>query len=164
MATLIEILKQNEQENKEKKDIASKLASLLETEEITKVLAKTIVASKENNDIEAWDQVDNDCISLRVINSRIISFTVKEMNEGNTPPIELLDARFKIFSNDKIGENEKSQLMEFMLKDISVEVYNYNSVRLSSDKALYYLKKVIGVEDKKMQEKETLYWDSNTTT
>lgn len=47
MATLIEILKQNEQENKEKKDIASKLASLLETEEITKVLAKTIVASKE---------------------------------------------------------------------------------------------------------------------
>ena len=42
MATLIEILKQNEQENKEKKDIASKLASLLETEEITKVLAKTI--------------------------------------------------------------------------------------------------------------------------
>ena len=29
MATLIEILKQSEQENKEKKDIASKLASLL---------------------------------------------------------------------------------------------------------------------------------------
>lgn len=101
MATLIEILKQNEQENKEKKDIASKLASLLETEEITKVLAKTIVASKENNDIEAWIQVDNDCISLRVINSRIISFIVREMKEGNTPPIELLVARFKIFGGDK---------------------------------------------------------------
>ena len=147
MTTLVEVLKQNEQENKEKKDIASKLAWFLKTEKITKVLAETIVASKGNNDIEAWDQVDNDCISLRVINSRIISFTVKEMNEGNTPPIELLDARFKIFGSDKIGENDKSQLMELMLKDIYVEVFNYNSIRLSSDKALYYLNKVIGVEN-----------------
>lgn len=147
MTTLVEVLKQNEQENKEKKDIASKLASFLKTEKITKVLAETIVASKENNDIEVWDQVDHDCISLRVINSRIISFTVKEMNEGNTPPIELLDARFKIFGSDKIGENDKSQLMELMLENIYVKVSNYNSVRLSYDKALYYLKKVIGIED-----------------
>lgn len=119
----------------------------MKTEKITKVLDETIVASKENNDIEAWDQVDNDCISLRVINSRIISFTVKEMNEGNTPPIELLDARFKIFGSDKIGGNDKSQLMELMLKDIYVEVFNYNSIKLSPDKALYYLNKVIGVEN-----------------
>lgn len=147
MTTLVEILKQNEQENKEKEDIASKLASFLETEEITKVLTETIVASKKNNDIEVCVQVDNNYISLRVINSKIISFTAKEMNKGNTPPIELLDARFKISGSDKIGENDKSQLMEFILRDIYVEVYNYNSVRLSSDKALYYLKKVIGVED-----------------
>lgn len=147
MTTLVEVLKQNEQENKEKKDIASKLASFLKTEKIIKVLAETILASKGNNDIEVWDQVDNDCISLRVINSRIISFTVKEMNEGNTPPIELLDVRFKVFGSDKIGENDKSQLMELMLKDIYVEVFNYNSIRLSSDKALYYLNKVIGVEN-----------------
>lgn len=147
MTTLVEVLKQNEQENKEKEDIASKLASFLETEEITKVLTETIVASKKNNDIEVCVQVDNDYISLRVINSKIISFTAKEMNKGNTPPIELLDARFKIYGSDKIGENDKSQLMEFILRDICVEVYNYNSVRLSSDKALYYLKKVIGVED-----------------
>lgn len=147
MTTLVEVLKQNEQENKEKKDIASKLASFLKTEKITKVLAETILASKGNNDIEAWDQVDNDCISLRAINSRIISFTVKEMNEGNTPPIELLDARFKVSGSDKIGENDKYQLMELMLKDIYVEVFNYNSIRLSSDKALYYLNKVIGVEN-----------------
>lgn len=147
MTTLVEVLKQNEQENKEKEDIASKLASFLETEEITKVLTETIVASKKNNDIEVCVQVDNDYISLRVINSKIISFTAKEMNKGNTPPIELLDARFKFSGSDKIGENDKSQLMEFILRDICVEVYNYNSVRLSSDKALYYLKKVIGVED-----------------
>ena len=147
MTTLVEVLKQNEQENKEKKDIASKLASFLKTEKIIKVLAETILASKGNNDIEVWDQVDNDCISLRVINSRIISFTVKEMNEGNTPPIELLDVRFKVFGSDKIGENDKSQLMKLMLKDIYVEVFNYNSIRLSSDKALYYLNKVIGVEN-----------------
>lgn len=147
MTTLVEVLKQNEQENKEKEDIASKLASFLETGEITKVLTETIVASKKNNDIEVCVQVDNDYISLRVINSKIISFTAKEMNEGNTPPIELLNARFKISGSDKIGENDKSQLMEFMLRDICVEVYNYNSVRLSSDKALYYLKKVIGVKD-----------------
>lgn len=147
MTTLVEVLKQNEQENKEKKDIASKLASFLKTEKIIKVLAETILASKGNNDIEVWDQVDNDCISLRVINSRIISFTVKEMNEGNTPPIELLDVRFKVFGSDKIGENDKSQLMELMLKDIYVKVFNYNSIRLSSDKALYYLNKVIGVEN-----------------
>lgn len=147
MTTLVKVLKQNEQENKEKEDIASKLASFLETEEITKVLTETIVASKKNNDIEVCVQVDNDYISLRVINSKIISFTAKEMNEGNTPPIELLNARFKISGSDKIGENDKSQLMEFMLRDICVEVYIYNSVRLSSDKALYYLKKVIGVKD-----------------
>ena len=53
MTTLVEVLKQNEQENKEKQDIASKLASFLETEKITKVLAESIVASKGNNDIEA---------------------------------------------------------------------------------------------------------------
>lgn len=34
-----------------------------------------------------------------------------------------------------------------MLRGLYVEVSNYNSIRLSSDKALYYLKKVIGVED-----------------
>lgn len=85
MTTLVEILKQNKQYDKEKKDIASKLASFLETEKITKVLTETIEASTRNNTIEACVQVDNDYISLRVINSRTISFTVKEITEGNAP-------------------------------------------------------------------------------
>lgn len=48
MTTLVEILKQNKQYDKEKKDIASKLASFLETEKITKVLTETIEASTRN--------------------------------------------------------------------------------------------------------------------
>ena len=125
MTTLVEILKQNKQYDKEKKDIASKLASFLETEKITKVLTETIEASTRNNTIEACVQVDNDYISLRVINSRTISFTVKE-----------------------IEENDESRFMEFTIKGLYVEIYNYNSIRLNSDKALYYLGKVIGVETK----------------
>lgn len=148
MTTLVEILKQNKQYDKEKKDIASKLASFLETEKITKVLTETIEASTRNNTIEACVQVDNDYISLRVINSRTISFTVKEITEGNAPFIDLLDAKFRIFSSDKIEENDESRFMEFTLKGLYVEIYNYNSIRLNSDKALYYLGKVIGVETK----------------
>lgn len=147
MTTLVEILKQNKQYDKEKKDIASKLASFLETEKITKVLTETIEASTRNNTIEACVQVDNDYISLRVINYRAISFTVKEITEGNAPFIDLLDAKFRIFGSDKVEENDESRLNEFMLRGLYVEVSNYNSIRLSSDKALYYLKKVIGVED-----------------
>jgi hypothetical protein len=148
MTTLVEILKQNKQYDKEKKDIASKLASFLETEKITKVLTETIEASTRNNTIEACVQVDNDYISLRVINSRAISFTVKEITEGNAPFIDLLDAKFRIFSSDKVEENDESRFMEFTLKGLYVEIYNYNSIRLNSDKALYYLEKVIGVETK----------------
>lgn len=148
MTTLVEILKQNKQYDKEKKDIASKLASFLETEKITKVLTETIEASTRNNTIEACVQVDNDYISLRVINSRAISFTVKEITEGNAPFIDLLDAKFRIFSSDKVEENDESRFMEFTLKGLYVEIYNYNSIRLNSDKTLYYLEKVIGVETK----------------
>lgn len=148
MTTLVEILKQNKQYDKEKKDIASKLASFLETEKITKVLTETIEASTRNNTIEACVQVDNDYISLRVINSRTISFTVKEITEGNAPFIDLLDAKFRIFSSDKVEENDESRFMEFTIKGLYVEIYNYNSIRLNSDKALYYLEKVIGVETK----------------
>ena len=148
MTTLVEILKQNKQYDKEKKDIASKLASFLETEKITKVLTETIEASTRNNTIEACVQVDNDYISLRVINSRTISFTVKEITEGNAPFIDLLDAKFRIFSSDKIEENDESRFMEFTIKGLYVEIFNYNSIRLNSDKALYYLGKVIGVETK----------------
>jgi hypothetical protein len=148
MTTLVEILKQNKQYDKEKKDIASKLASFLETEKITKVLTETIEASTRNNTIEACVQVDNDYISLRVINSRTISFTVKEITEGNAPFIDLLDAKFRIFSSDKVEENDESRFMEFTIKGLYVEIYNYNSIRLNSDKALYYLGKVIGVETK----------------
>ena len=148
MTTLVEILKQNKQYDKEKKDIASKLASFLETEKITKVLTETIEASTRNNTIEACVQVDNDYISLRVINSRAISFTVKEITEGNAPFIDLLDAKFRIFSSDKVEENYESRFMEFTIKGLYVEIYNYNSIRLNSDKALYYLGKVIGVETK----------------
>ena len=148
MTTLVEILKQNKQYDKEKKDIASKLASFLETEKITKVLTETIEASTRNNTIEACVQVDNDYISLRVINSRTISFTVKEITEGNAPFIDLLDAKFRIFSSDKIEENDESRFMEFTIKGLYVEFFNYNSIRLNSDKALYYLGKVIGVETK----------------
>lgn len=148
MTTLVEILKQNKQYDKEKKDIASKLASFLETEKITKVLTETIEASTRNNTIEACVQVDNNYISLRVINSRTISFTVKEITEGNAPFIDLLDAKFRIFSSDKVEENDESRFMEFTIKGLYVEIYNYNSIRLNSDKALYYLGKVIGVETK----------------
>lgn len=148
MTTLVEILKQNKQYDKEKKGIASKLASFLETEKITKVLTETIEASTRNNTIEACVQVDNDYISLRVINSRTISFTVKEITEGNAPFIDLLDAKFRIFSSDKVEENDESRFMEFTIKGLYVEIYNYNSIRLNSDKALYYLEKVIGVETK----------------
>ena len=148
MTTLVEILKQNKQYDKEKKDIASKLASFLETEKITKVLTETIEASTRNNTIEACVQVDNDYISLRVINSKTISFTVKEITEGNAPFIDLLDAKFRIFSSDKVEENDESRFMEFTIKGLYVEIYNYNSIRLNSDKALYYLGKVIGVETK----------------
>ena len=148
MTTLVEILKQNKQYDKEKKDIASKLASFLETEKITKVLTETIEASTRNNTIEACVQVDKDYISLRVINSRTISFTVKEITEGNAPFIDLLDAKFRIFSSDKVEENDESRFMEFTIKGLYVEIYNYNSIRLNSDKALYYLGKVIGVETK----------------
>ena len=148
MTTLVEILKQNKQYDKEKKDIASKLASFLETEKITKVLTETIEASTRNNTIEACVQVDNDYISLRGINSKTISFTVKEITEGNAPFIDLLDAKFRIFSSDKVEENDESRFMEFTIKGLYVEIYNYNSIRLNSDKALYYLEKVIGVETK----------------
>ena len=133
---------------KRKKTSASKLASFLETEKITKVLTETIEASTRNNTIEACVQVDNDYISLRVINSRTISFTVKEITEGNAPFIDLLDAKFRIFSSDKVEENDESRFMEFTIKGLYVEIYNYNSIRLNSDKALYYLGKVIGVETK----------------
>lgn len=146
MTTLVEVLKQNEQKDKEKRDIANKLASFLETEKIIKVMTEAIEASTGSGDVEACVQVDNNYIFLRVINSRVISFTVKEITEGNTPFIELLDARFKFVGSNKIGGTDKPRLIEFALSDIFVEIFNYNS-RLSSDKVLYYLEKVMGIEE-----------------
>ena len=150
MTTLVEILKQNKKEDrvrKEKEDIASQLTLFLETEKITNVLTEAIKALTENDIIEAYVQVDNDHVSLKVINSKNISFTIKQIKEEYIFPIELLDARFEFAESDKIGGLDKSSSLELMPKDIFVEVYKYNGLKLSSDKIFYYLAKVIGVEE-----------------
>lgn len=150
MTTLVEILKQNKKEDrvrKEKEDIASQLTLFLETEKITNVLTEAIKALTENDIIEAYVQVDNDHVSLKVINSKNISFTIKQIKEEYIFPIELLDARFEFAESDKIGGLDKSSSLELMPKDIFVEVYKYNGLKLSSDKMFYYLAKVIGVEE-----------------
>ena len=150
MTTLVEILKQNKKEDrvkKEKKDIASQLTSFLETEKITNVLTEAIKALTENDIIETYVQVDNDHVSLKIINSKNISFTIKQIKEEYIFPIELLDARFEFAESDKIGGLDKSSSLELMSKDIFVEVFKYNGLKLSSDKMFYYLAKVIGVEE-----------------
>lgn len=150
MTTLVEILKQNKKEDrvrKEKEDIASQLTLFLETEKITNVLTEAIKALTENDIIEAYVQVDNDHVSLKVINSKNISFTIKQIKEEYIFPIELLDARFEFAESDKIGGLDKSSSLELMPKDIFVEVSKYNGLKLSSDKMFYYLAKVIGVEE-----------------
>lgn len=150
MTTLVEILKQNKKEDrvrKEKEDIASQLTLFLETEKTTNVLTEAIKALTENDIIEAYVQVDNDNVSLKVINSKNISFTIKQIKEEYIFPIELLDARFEFVESDKIGGLDKSSSLELMPKDIFVEVYKYNGTKLNSDKMFYYLAKVIGVEE-----------------
>lgn len=151
MTTLVEILKQNKKEDrvrKEKEDIASQLALFLETEKIANVLTEAIKSSTENGIIEAYIQVDNDHVSLKVINSKNISFTIKQIKKEYIFPIELLDARFEFAESDKIGSLDKSSLLELIPKDIFVEVSKYNGLKLSPDKMFYYLAKVIGVEEK----------------
>jgi hypothetical protein len=150
MTTLVEILKQNKKEDrvrKEKEDIASQLTLFLETEKITNVLTEAIKALTKNDIIEAYAQVDNDHVSLKVINSKNISFTIKQIKEGYIFPIELLDARFEFAESDKIESLDKSSSLELMPKDIFVEVSKYNGLKLSSDKMFYYLAKLIGVEE-----------------
>lgn len=119
----------------------------MDTEKITNVLTEAIKSLTETDIIEAYVQVDNDHISLKVINSRTISFTIKEIREEDIFPIELLDARFGFAESDKIGDLGKSSSLELTPKDIFVEVYKYNGIRLSTDKMFYYLAKVIGVEE-----------------
>ena len=119
----------------------------MDTEKITNVLTEAIKSLTETDIIEDYVQVDNDHISLKVINSRTISFTIKEIREEDIFPIELLDARFEFAESDKIGDLGKSSSLELTPKDIFVEVYKYNGIRLSTDKMFYYLAKVIGVKE-----------------
>ena len=151
MTTLVELLKINKQEGEINAEITHQMVSFLnKREDVKKALLEAVeyVEYSKDTDFEAGVQLSDKSIFLKAVNSRTFSFIVTEINkENNFIPCGLIDVKIKIESENNIDNDTTPQLLKSKLIDISVEVYSYNSQKLDCDKVLYYLEKVIGVED-----------------
>ena len=74
-------------------------------------------------------ELGNDDVSQGILKSSVATISVE----------------FRMIKNEKEGNVKSDSFCDFELKDSSISLYRYAPGKISSDKALEYFKKVIGV-------------------
>jgi hypothetical protein len=150
-ATLVELLEQEKTNKEVEKAFVSGLFTLINTKEIKEMLSKALESKapfKASLLLDGYNIVLNKNMTM----NELFRFYVAELgNEDfrqdiSTNSVATISVEFRMVRNKKEENVESDAFCDFELKDKkSISLYRYVPGKISSDKALEYFKKVIGV-------------------
>ena len=150
-ATLVELLEQEKTNKEVEKAFVSGLFTLINTKEIKEMLSKALESKapfKASLLLDGYNIV----LDKNMTMNELFRFYVAELgNEDfrqdiSTNSVATISVEFRMVRNKKEENVESDAFCDFELKDKkSISLYRYVPGKISSDKALEYFKKVIGV-------------------
>ena len=149
-ATLVELLEQEKANKEVEKAFVSGLSTLINTKEIKELLNKAL---KSKAPFKASLLLDgyNIVLDKSMTMNDLFCFYVAELGNEDvrqgilTTSVATISVEFRMVKNKKEENVESDAFCDFELKDKSILLYRYVPGKISSDKALEYFKKVIGV-------------------
>ena len=149
-ATLVELLEQEKVNKEVEKTFVSGLSTLINTKEIKEMLSKALESKAP---FEASLLLDgyNIVLSKSMTMNQLFCFYVAELGNDDVgqgilkSSAATISVEFRMVKNKKEENVESDSFCDFELKENSIELYRYVPEKISSDKALEYFKKVIGV-------------------
>lgn len=150
-ATLVELLEQEKANKEVEKAFVSGLSNLVNTKEINEILSKALKSKAPFNASLLLDGY-NIVLDKSMTMIDLFRFYVAELGNDDVSQGILkssaatISVEFKMVKNKKEENVESDSFCDFELKDNkSISLYRYAPGKISSDKALEYFKKVIGV-------------------
>jgi hypothetical protein len=149
-ATLVELLEQEKANKEVEKAFVSGLSTLINTKEIKELLNKAL---KSKAPFKASLLLDgyNIVLDKSMTMNDLFCYYVSELGNDDvrqgilTTSVATISVEFRMVKNKKEENVESDAFCDFELKDKSISLYRYVPGKISSDKALEYFKKVIGV-------------------
>lgn len=150
-ATLVELLEQEKANKEVEKAFVSGLSNLVNTKEINEILSKALESKAPFNASLLLDGY-NIVLDKSMTMIDLFRFYVAELGNDDVSQgilkssVATISVEFKMVKNKKEENVESDSFCDFELKDNkSISLYRYAPGKISSDKALEYFKKVIGV-------------------
>lgn len=150
-ATLVELLEQEKANKEVEKAFVSGLSNLVNTKEINEILSKALESKAPFNASLLLDGY-NIVLDKSMTMIDLFRFYVAELGNDDVSQgilkssVATISVEFKMVKNKKEENVESDSFCDFELKDNnSISLYRYSPGKISSDKALEYFKKVIGV-------------------
>ena len=149
-ATLVELLEQEKVNKEVEKAFVRGLSTLINTKEIKEMLSKALESKAP---FEASLLLDgyNIVLSKSMTMNQLFCFYVAELGNDDVgqgilkSSAATISVEFRMVKNKKEENVESDSFCDFELKENSIELYRYVPGKISSDKALEYFKKIIGV-------------------
>ena len=139
-ATLVELLEQEKANKEVEKAFVSGLSNLVNTKEINDILSKALKSKAPFNASLLLDGY-NIVLDKSMTMIDLFRFYVAELKSS----VATISVEFRMIKNEKEENVKSDSFCDFELKDSSISLYRYAPGKISSDKALEYFKKVIGV-------------------
>ena len=150
-ATLVELLEQEKANKEVEKAFVSGLSNLINTKEIKEMLSKALESKAPFNASLLLDGY-NIVLDKSMTMVDLFRFYVAELGNDDVgqgilkTSAATISVEFRMVKNEKEENAESDSFCNFELKDKkSISLYRYAPGKISSDKALEYFKKVIGV-------------------
>lgn len=150
-ATLIELLEQEKANKEVEKAFVSGLSNLVNTKEINEILSKALESKAPFNASLLLDGY-NIVLDKSMTMVDLFRFYVAELGNDDVSQgilkssVATISVEFRMVKNKQEENVESDSFCNFELKDKkSISLYRYVPGKISSDKALEYFKKVIGV-------------------
>lgn len=149
-ATLVELLEQEKANKEVEKAFVSGLSTLINTKEIREMLSKALESKapfKASLLLDGYNIVLDKSMTM----NELFSFYVAELGNDDVgqgilkTAVATISVEFRMVKNEKQENVKSDSFCDFELKDRSISLYRYAPGKISSDKALEYFKKVIGV-------------------
>lgn len=149
-ATLVELLEQEKANKEVEKAFVSGLSNLVNTKEINEILSKALESKAPFNASLLLDGY-NIVLDKSMTMVDLFHFYVAELGNDDVSQgllkssVATISVEFRMVKNEKEENAKSDSFCDFELKDRSISLYRYAPGKISSDKALEYFKKVIGV-------------------
>lgn len=149
-ATLVELLEQEKANKEVEKAFVSGLSNLVNTKEINEILSKALESKapfKASLLLDGYNIVlDKSMTMVDLFHFYVAELGNDDVSQGLLKSsVATISVEFRMVKNEKEENAKNDSFCDFELKDRSISLYRYAPGKISSDKALEYFKKVIGV-------------------